>query len=602
MDAFLIVCAAVVVFDAVARRRKLASLAGLRASDDPVAADHLFLVADGVHLSDSVRRAASAHARTHGLSLVELVPARQPTAAWLWLTWVLDPPRWRQSPFATGFTGGHAILVTADLLARARVGAGTVPPVELAQRALRLRRFAGRTADVVVAPDLSARERGPHADRAVMRTLAGGVVFREVDAVVLATPLVLAAALIGACIAAPVAGLVLLATWHVAAAVCVSGQRFEAPDATRFAAGRILFESLHAIELLRQRVDADSETPHARAVYERMLECASDRFFGPRVLTCPMCERRGTLKPLFTTLDDYQHKPGKFTLERCDGCGHVLQNPPLTEEGLAFYYRDFYDGLGEELTERVFASYGPVYEARATMVKRHARPDTWLDVGCGHGHFCYVGGDELPDTEFHGLDMSESVEEAARRGWIARSHRGRFPQLADRLGEYDVVSMHHYLEHVPDPGKEIEAAGRVVKRGGHLLIEVPDPESRWAKLLGRWWVLWLQPQHLHFVTVAGMDRLLRNNGFRPIEWHHGEAHMPIDLSWMVVLLLQRLGPRTDQPWQPPSTRWERIRRRVVWTVGLPLLLLAGLLDRLLAPLAERGRFANLYRVLAVKEA
>jgi hypothetical protein len=49
--------------------------------------------------------------------------------------------------------------------------------------------------------------------------------------------------------------------------------------------------------------------------------------------------------------DLLQQKPGTFTLDRCGGCGHIFQNPPVNAEGLSFYYRDFYDGLSAEKVE-----------------------------------------------------------------------------------------------------------------------------------------------------------------------------------------------------------------------------------------------------------
>ena len=48
--------------------------------------------------------------------------------------------------------------------------------------------------------------------------------------------------------------------------------------------------------------------------------------------------------------------------------------------------------------------------------------------------------------------MSDSVDEAARRGRVDTAYRGMFPDLAPNLPRsYDIVSMHHYLEHTRDP-------------------------------------------------------------------------------------------------------------------------------------------------------
>ena len=99
-------------------------------------------------------------------------------------------------------------------------------------------------------------------------------------------------------------------------------------------------------------------------------------------------------------------------------------------------------------------------------------------MGTGHGHFCLVARQHWPEATFDGLDLSESVDEAARRGWVDTAYRGLFPELAGGLPRsYDVVSMHHYLEHTRDPGAELDAATKVLEPGGHLLIEAGVAEG-----------------------------------------------------------------------------------------------------------------------------
>ena len=51
--------------------------------------------------------------------------------------------------------------------------------------------------------------------------------------------------------------------------------------------------------------------------------------------------------------------------------------------------------------------------------------------------------------------MGAGVEEGRRRGWLTNVYRGELPDLAEQVaGKYDVLSMHHYLEHVVDPRGE----------------------------------------------------------------------------------------------------------------------------------------------------
>lgn len=356
--------------------------------------------------------------------------------------------------------------------------------------------------------------------------------------------------------------------------------------------------------------DATAPRPRAeriaalRPAYQADLAEGTDRFFEPRRTTCPWCGSARLTTRLRTT-DLLQHKPGDFALDQCAECGHTFQNPRLNDTGLEFYYRDFYDGLGEERMSGTFGGRAGMYRDRAeAMLPHDSAPKTWLDVGTGHGHFCAAAREVLPDTVFDGLDFTEGVELAAREGRVEYGYRGVFPDLAPELAaRYDVVSMFHYLEHSTDPDRELRAAHEAVRPGGHLLIEVPDPESRYARLLGRWWLPWLQPQHLHLMPVANLRRRLTDLGFTVVAQQHAEPHDPVDLLAAVWLALDHTAPREDAPWLPrPPGLFSRGLRTAVLLAGAPGLALAALTDRLaVRPLSRRLRLSNAYRLVARRD-
>ncbi|MEU5238883.1 class I SAM-dependent methyltransferase [Streptomyces lydicus] len=338
-----------------------------------------------------------------------------------------------------------------------------------------------------------------------------------------------------------------------------------------------------------------------RPRYLDELKDGTGRFFEERRTSCPWCDS-GRLRRRLRTTDHLQGKPGHFVLDECRDCGHVFQNPRLGDDGLAFYYRDCYDGLGRSTMARTAVSPLAVrlYRSRARALLPFGRPARWLDVGTGHGHFCAEARKIHPGTAFHGLDLGEGVESAARSGRIERAYRGSFPDLAARLaGRYDVVSMHHYLEHTTAPRRELAAAHRVLRPGGHLLIEVPDPQSAAARLLGRWWGPWLQPQHLHLVPLDNLRTALTEQGFSVVAAGRREPHVPTDLTSAALNLLKVVLPAQDLPWLPASPGpVRRTVRALALAAATPVLLVLFGLDLLLAPLARRTRLANAYRVIA----
>jgi SAM-dependent methyltransferase len=579
--------------DALRLRARLSALAVLAPSDEPIAAEHRFLVAPGVSLDEATRRAASDHARREGLEVLDLVPLDLRTRDALALAQVVDPRRYRQDRLAFGHTAGHALLVHAAVLERAGVDP-PADPVSFARGAVRLKRFASTSSERAVAPGLRAVADNPDKRLAVLQALRG----RLWPLVLAGTPLWLALLALGV-VLEPLAGLVVLGLFHAQLLLAIMGTRLrprDLPWAVLLRAPLELWDWGRTV-VGRWRPGPDPYEAR-RPLYDALLAGGIGRFFEARREDCPLCGGRDLVRTL-RTRDFQQRKPGRFTLDRCRDCGHIFQNPRLSVEGLEFYYRDFYDGLAGEDLEIGFSLTRNEYVARAKAVQGSVEPARWLDVGGGHGHFSAFARDVWPACRFDGLDLSESIEEAEQRGWVDRAYRGLFPEVAPTLaGAYDVVSMSHYLEHTREPKEEIRAAHQALRPGGVLLIEVPDPASRMRFLLGRWWVPWFQPQHQHFLSLENLERLLESEGFSPFARHRGEAHLPLELLGAASMLLAHLAPEPF-PWHPPS-RWRRARYAPVWILGAPLLLLGRLVDLALAPLLRRPGWSNAYRVLARK--
>ncbi|MEV5378907.1 class I SAM-dependent methyltransferase [Streptomyces nondiastaticus] len=342
-----------------------------------------------------------------------------------------------------------------------------------------------------------------------------------------------------------------------------------------------------------------------RPLYQKDLASGVERFFAPRRTTCPWCAS-DRLRERIRTTDLVQRKPGAFVIDQCRACGHHFQNPQLTDEGLDFYYRDCYDGLGAKTAQSIFGASSSLKRHRAVarslrpFTSPDAPPERWLDVGTGYGYFPQIAGEVFPDTVFEGLDQGEGVETAVREGRIKRALRGSFTDLAPSLaGAYDVVTMHHYLEHTPDPRAQLRAAHQALRADGLLHIEVPDPESAYAGVLGRWWLPWFQPQHLNMAPARNLRQALEECGFTVVATERSAAHRPVDLCVAVMFLLSRVTPRGDAPWHPrPPSAAARIGREAMRKATLPAVLAAYGLDLLLSPLSRRIGFSNAYQLFA----
>ncbi len=135
-----------------------------------------------------------------------------------------------------------------------------------------------------------------------------------------------------------------------------------------------------------------------------------------------------------------------------------------------------------------------------------------LDIGCGSGQF--LARLARMGYECHGTELSPETGERA----------SKLPELKLRFGEltpqsypdhsFDLISIWHVLEHLPDPDSALRFCRGWLRDGGALLIAVPNIDSWQARLFGGSWFHVDPPRHLHHFTRRSLTAALEKAGFR----------------------------------------------------------------------------------------
>ena len=126
-----------------------------------------------------------------------------------------------------------------------------------------------------------------------------------------------------------------------------------------------------------------------------------------------------------------------------------------------------------------------------------------LDIGCGTGDFlkaCQNEGWQVcgiePNDKARNLTMTKLHEDELVSDSInsfLKTHAGRF----------DVITMWHVLEHVPNLLEYIEQIKLLLKPDGSLIVAVPNFKSYDAKHYKAYWAAYDVPRHLwHFSEMA----------------------------------------------------------------------------------------------------
>ena len=128
------------------------------------------------------------------------------------------------------------------------------------------------------------------------------------------------------------------------------------------------------------------------------------------------------------------------------------------------------------------------------------------------------------------------------------------------------VTMFHVLEHLYDPSAYLDAAHRLLKPGGRLIVQVPNAASWQFLLLGENWTGLDVPRHLIDFRARDLETLLDHCGFEVVRTKH------FSLRDNPAGLATSLAPWLD----PMVRRIRRIRGDAARAAGQePVLLRAG---------------------------
>ncbi|WP_339889598.1 class I SAM-dependent methyltransferase [uncultured Flavobacterium sp.] len=133
----------------------------------------------------------------------------------------------------------------------------------------------------------------------------------------------------------------------------------------------------------------------------------------------------------------------------------------------------------------------------ALISKENSQKGKLLDIGAGTGDF-------LTQAKNDGW-ICVGIEPNEKAKNISISKGVSFTNTLDELenNSFDVITMWHVLEHVPDLENQIKTLKRLLKPNGTIIIAVPNYKSFDAKHYKSFWAAYDVPRHLwHFSKIS----------------------------------------------------------------------------------------------------
>lgn len=242
---------------------------------------------------------------------------------------------------------------------------------------------------------------------------------------------------------------------------------------------------------------------------------------------CPLCDH-GLDAPTFVLKERFFATLEPFEYVQCPGC-QAIQIVDVPADLARHYPANYYSYTSvasaptraELVRKRAYAEVMLRTDALAGRVQEHpwvgwlrGRAGTRsriLDIGCGNGEL-------LGELRGYGFRRLFGLERFL-------PDQAEIPPGVEIMSEppaswdasFDIVMMHHSLEHMPDQVAALREAARLTARGGHILIRIPLGGTALATEYGEFWSGLDAPRHLITHTVASFEAAAAKAGLQVLD-------------------------------------------------------------------------------------
>ncbi|MEC4003556.1 class I SAM-dependent methyltransferase [Flavobacterium sp. SUN052] len=204
----------------------------------------------------------------------------------------------------------------------------------------------------------------------------------------------------------------------------------------------------------------------------------------------------------FLKVKDYSVSQETFELLYDYELDMLITHPQPSLEKLPSYYEsvDYIshtDG-NKSLFEKMYQFVkGIALKNKLKLINSESQKGRILDIGAGVGDFLSVAKNNGWQTI--GIEPSDKAKAIAKNKGVS---------FVEKLSElennsFDIITMWHVLEHVPDLENQIAELKRLIKPNGTIIVAVPNFKSFDANHYGHFWAAYDIPIHLwHFSKTA----------------------------------------------------------------------------------------------------
>jgi 2-polyprenyl-3-methyl-5-hydroxy-6-metoxy-1,4-benzoquinol methylase len=221
-----------------------------------------------------------------------------------------------------------------------------------------------------------------------------------------------------------------------------------------------------------------------------------------------------THKKHFLKVKDYSVSQETFDLYQDEALDMLITHPQPSLDVLGKYYEsaDYISHTDSKrsLFEKAYHFVKNIALKNKLNLINSYQPSKGLilDIGAGTGDFLSVAKNDGWKTV--GVEPSDKAKAIAKNKGV--SFVEKTSELEDNT--FDVISMWHVLEHVPNLDEQIKELKRLLKPSGTLIVAVPNFKSFDAKHYGHFWAAYDVPIHFWHFSKTAIQKLFEKENMK----------------------------------------------------------------------------------------
>jgi 2-polyprenyl-3-methyl-5-hydroxy-6-metoxy-1,4-benzoquinol methylase len=238
-----------------------------------------------------------------------------------------------------------------------------------------------------------------------------------------------------------------------------------------------------------------------------------------------------------------------LTTVMCKGCGLIKSHPLPSADVLENYYKNQYraDYKGARTPKRKhifrYASYALTRLNHLT--KAGFTSGRLVDVGSGSGEFVFLA--QKAGYDVVGLEPHEGYARYTQNTFGVDIQNATLEKANIPPQSVDIVTLHHVLEHLPDPVASLQNMRTWLKPEGVILVDVPDIEADRHAPSRRFHIA-----HLYNFNHATLKWTLEKAGFQVL------PHVSARGTTLIAKKMEGISPDFQTGPENAQTLWGKL--------------------------------------------